>query len=107
MAQDAPVQDQMVGDGSGEPSAPASVYDLVAAIAEPLIEVSWQKLGLRPDLQTGKIQSDLNEAKVAIDLVAHLASVLEPKLDDEDRRQMSNVVRDLRLNYVSRAGGGQ
>ena len=104
MAQDAPVQDRSADEAGGETLAPASVYDLVAAIAEPTIELSWQKLGLRPDMRTGKIEADLAEAKVAIDLVAHLASILEPQMDDEDRRQMSNAVRDLRLNYVSRAG---
>lgn len=105
MAQDAPAQDQAVRDPSVEPAGPTSVYDLLVAFTEPTIELSWQKLGLRPDLRTGKIEPDLAEAKVAIDLVAHLAAILEPKLDEEDRRQMSNIVRDLRLNYVSRAGG--
>lgn len=105
MAQDAPVQDRTVEEKAGEEAGPSSVFDLIAALTEPTIELSWQKLGLRPDLRTGRIEADLVEAKVAIDLVAHLAGILEPKLDDEDRRQMSNVVRDLRLNYVSRAGG--
>ncbi|RYG87486.1 DUF1844 domain-containing protein [bacterium] len=100
MAQEAPDQDRSV-----EEAGPTNVYDLVAAIAEPAIEISWQKLGLRPDMQTGRIEADYEQAKVAIDLVAHLADVLLPKLDDEDRRQMQNVVRDLRLNYVSRTGG--
>ena len=100
MAHEAPVEELAV-----EEAGPASVYDLVLALTEPAIEVSWQKLGLRPDLRTGRIEADLVEAKVAIDLVAHLAGIIEPRLDQEDRRQMSNVVRDLRLNYVSRAGG--
>lgn len=111
MAQDAPVQDRPVNDHHGDEQAvesagPASVYDLIAAIAEPTIELSWQKLGLRPDLRTGRIEPDLEQAKVAIDLVAHLVDVIKPQLDDEDRRQMGNVVRDLRLNYVSRANAG-
>ena len=101
MAQETPVQDRAV-----EETGPTSVYDIVAAFAEPLIELGWQKLGLRPDLRTGRIEPDYAEAKVAIDLVAHLADLLQPKLDDEDRRQMANVVRDLRLNYISRAGSG-
>ncbi len=105
MAQDAPVQNQTVREPSVDEAGPTSVYDLIAALTEPAIELSWQKLGLRPDMRTGKIESNLEEAKVAIDLVAHLATILETRLDDEDRRQMSNIVRDLRLNYISRAGG--
>lgn len=99
MAQEAPVQDQSV-----EEAGPSSVYDLVAALTEPIIALSWQKLGLHPDPRTRRIEPDLDEAKVAIDLVAHLATILESKLDQEDRRQMANIVRDLRLNYISRAG---
>lgn len=81
-----------------------SVHDLVAALMEPVIEVAWIKLGLRPDPGTGRIAPDLGEAKIAIDLAAHLGSILEPQLDGEDKRQVQNVVRDLRLNYVQRAG---
>ncbi|RYG31159.1 DUF1844 domain-containing protein [bacterium] len=101
MAQEAPVQNEAV-----EEAGPTSVYDLVAAFAEPTIELAWQKMGLRPDLRTGRIEADYPQAKVAIDLAAHLAEILTPQLDDEDRRQMANVVRDLRLNYISRTGGG-
>ncbi len=86
--------------------APTRVHDLVAALMEPVIEVAWMKLGLRPDPATGAIAADLGEAKVAIDLAAHLGGILEPELDGEDRRQVQNVVRDLRLNYVSRAAAG-
>ena len=42
------------------------------------------------------------EAKVAIDLVAHLAQVLESQLDEDDRRRIHGLVRDLRINYVQK-----
>ena len=79
-----------------------SVFDAVAAAADQFGAIAWQKLGLHPDMVTGKISPDLAQAKVAIDLVAHLGQVMDPQLDDDDRRQMQRLVRDLRLNYVEK-----
>ena len=69
---------------------------------EQLAEIAWQKLGLRPDPFTQGIHRDLAQAKVAVDTVAAVAAQLEPSLDDEDRRQIQNLVRDLKVNYVQK-----
>ncbi|RYG47844.1 DUF1844 domain-containing protein, partial [bacterium] len=55
-----------------------------------------------PDIISGQVEENLGEAKIAIDLTAHLASVLEPQLDEEDRRRVQGIVRDLRVNFVNR-----
>jgi uncharacterized protein YbgA (DUF1722 family) len=55
---------------------------------------------------SGKIHRDLSEAKVAIDLTTHLAGFLEPKLDEEDKRRIHNLIRDLRTNFVQQSQGG-
>ena len=73
------------------------------ALVDQMAAVAWQKLGLQPDFVTGTINKDLVEAKVAIDLTTHLASVLEPKLDDEDKRRIHNLIRDLRTNFVQQS----
>ena len=83
--------------------SPATVYDYLAVILQQLAEISWQKLGLQTDMVTGKLEPDLAQAKVAIDLVAHIASVIEPQLDGSDQRTLQNTVRDLRVNYVQRS----
>lgn len=86
---------------------PPSVYEIVSIFLEQIVQVSWQKLGLQSDPFSGKIEQNLAEAKVAIDLAAHMVSVVEPSLDDSDRRQVQNMIRDLRVNYVQRVNEGQ
>lgn len=82
---------------------PLSVYDFMVVMIEQVAGIAWQKLGLQPDMMTGTIQKDIGEAKVAIDLVAHLASQVEVKLDEEDRREMQKLVTNLRMNYVDKS----
>ncbi len=75
-------------------------------MVDQMASVSWQKLGLQPDFATGRTYKDLDEAKVAIDLTTHLAGFIEPKLDEEDKRRIHNLIRDLRYNFVERSKGG-
>ncbi len=49
---------------------------------------------------------NLTEAKVAIDVTTHLASFVQPQLDEADQRHMHNLIRDLRINYVEKTKGG-
>jgi hypothetical protein len=83
-----------------------SVYDHLAIMLDQMGSVAWQKLGLQPDMVTGKIEPDLNQARIAIDVVGYLVGVIEPQLDDEDRRQLQTLVRDLKINFVQKQGGG-
>ncbi|RYG36001.1 DUF1844 domain-containing protein [bacterium] len=78
------------------------VYEYIFSAFQQMTEISWSKLGLTPDIISGQVEENLGEAKVAIDLTAHLASVLEPQLDEEDRRRVQGIVRDLRVNFVNR-----
>lgn len=82
---------------------PPSVYDYIAVAIQQMAQVAWQKLGLQPDTISGKLEQNLSEAKVAIDVVANLAGVLEPQLDDADRRQVQGMLRDLRMNFVQKS----
>jgi len=86
----------------GEAPKSVSVYDVVMAIVDQMSSIAWQKLGLQPDFLTGKLEKNLEEAKVAIDLTTHLASFIEPRLDEDDKRELHNLVRNLRLNYVEK-----
>ena len=55
---------------------------------------------------TGKIEPDLAQARVAIDVVGYLSSQIEPQLDEDDKKQIHSLVRDLKINYVQKQGGG-
>lgn len=84
-------------------SEPISVYEHLVQITQAMATISWQKLGLQPDMSTGKLIQNLDEAKIAIDVTAHLAGVIETQLDADDRRRVQGMVRDLRINYVQKA----
>jgi hypothetical protein len=82
---------------------PVSVYTVIMTMVETMSTIAWSKLGLQPDLATGKLDKDLEQAKVAIDLTTHLASFIEPQLDDEDKRRIHGLIRDLRMNFVEKS----
>ena len=71
-------------------------------MVEQISAVSWQKLGLQHDTMTGQLAQNLPEAKVAIDATAYLVSLIEGQLDEDDRRRINGMVRDLRINYVQK-----
>lgn len=80
---------------------------MIMFMTDQMAALAWQKLGLQPDMVTGQIVKDLEQAKVAIDLTSHLASFIEPRLDEESKRRIHNLVRDLRINYVEKAKEGE
>lgn len=79
-----------------------SIYDHLAMMLQQMAHLAWSKLGLQHDSISGKIEQNLPEAKVAIDVVVYLAGIIDSELDDSDRRQIQSMVRDLRLNYVQK-----
>jgi len=88
-----------------EPTREApTVFDHVAVLLDQMAGVAWQKLGLQPDMVTGQIEPNLDQARVAIDVVSFLAGKLEDQLDEDDRRHVQSLVRDLKINFVQKGG---
>jgi hypothetical protein len=81
-----------------------TVFDHIAVMLDQMAGVAWQKLGLQPDMVTGQIEPNLEQARVAIDVVSFLAGRLEPQLDEDDKRQVQSLVRDLKINFVQKGG---
>lgn len=96
----------MSEDQNTEPKEPLSVYAVLATFVDQMSAIAWQKLGLQHDFITGKLEPDIDQAKVAIDVVANLVDALEKECDEGDRRQLENLVRDLRMNYVAKTKEG-
>jgi hypothetical protein len=46
------------------------------------------------------MEKDMPQAKTAIDTVAFLVDQVEPRLSETDRRDLRNMLSNLRLNYV-------
>lgn len=81
-----------------------TVFDHIAVLLDQMAGVAWQKLGLQPDMVTGQIEPNLEQARVAIDVVSFLAGKLESQLDEDDKRQVQSLVRDLKINFVQKGG---
>ncbi|KAA0225040.1 MAG: hypothetical protein AKCLJLPJ_01321 [Fimbriimonadales bacterium] len=79
---------------------PVSVYDLVASALYALVDIAWVKMGLQPDPLTRQPATDMAEARLAIDVAAQLAEALDPKLTDDERRQIQALLSNLRINFV-------
>lgn len=79
---------------------PLSVYMLLAVSLDQFASVANQKMGLQVDPITGKLDRDLKQAKIAIDVANRLVEAMDPELDEEDRRQVQALLSDLRLNFV-------
>lgn len=96
----------MSDDAGGQAqNQPVDVFETVAHMMDIFASLAWQKLGLQPDIATGKITPDMKQAKAAIDATAALAAIIEPELDDAtERRNVQNLVRDLRVNFVEKSG---
>jgi hypothetical protein len=86
---------------SEEPK-PINVYEYVAIVLDQTASIAWQKLGLQPDMATGRTEADLPQAKVAIDLCGQLAEILRSQLEGDDLRQVNNLMNDLRINFMQR-----
>jgi len=84
-------------------NGPVDVYAVVTMMVDQMSAIAWQKLGLQPDWGTGKIEQDLQQAKVAIDITTHLSTFIEPNLDEDDKKRIHGLIRDLRLNYVQQS----
>ena len=75
-------------------------YSLMGLFLGLLAEKAWQTMGLRTKPGTDKIETDLDQSRVAIDAVAFLTEKLQPHLPDEQKRHLEGLVADLKLNYV-------
>lgn len=87
-------------DAMSEQAQPVNVFEFLTVVLEQTASIAWQKMGLQPDFATGQINKDLDQCKAAIDATAALAQIVENQLDETDKRQMQNLVRDLRINFV-------
>ena len=86
---------------SETPQVAPTVYDHLTLMLDQMVSVAWQKIGLHPDMVTGKIEPNL------FDVAQYLVSCLETQVDDEDKRQLQSIIRDLKINFVQQQGGNQ
>jgi len=112
MAEEQPTEP---GDEKGEKQAepaeeraqPMDVWGLLRYCILLLHSHAWQSMGLVPNPATGKVNKDLEQARVAIDAVSYLVSQLEGKLFGQELRDLRSMLSDLRLNFVQQQKGAE
>lgn len=71
-----------------------------------LSERAWIDMGMVPDPGTGEIKKQIEEAKLAIDVLGDLARHLEPRAAPEEKREIQTILTNLRLNFVRQRESG-
>lgn len=82
---------------------PLDVHTVIMVMVDQMSGIAWQKMGLQPDAMTGKIHKDLAQAKIAVDVVANLSNFITPQLDETDKREITNLVSNLKINFVQKS----
>ena len=96
-------QDADYGDGDPETGELPDVRSVLALFLGELRTLAWLRMGLVANPMTGQIETDLTQAKMAIDTVVYLAEQLEPHVAPEERLPLKDMVSDLRLNFVEQS----
>lgn len=82
--------------------AKVSVMDLLIHDIDPLIQKAWTNMGLTLPFGEKEPKVNLEDAKLAIDVVEFLASKIKPRLKEEEAKSLDNVVANLKINYVKK-----
>ncbi|HEY3397045.1 MAG TPA: DUF1844 domain-containing protein [Armatimonadota bacterium] len=84
--------------------ADLSVYDMLRFTVGMLNQAAWVHLGLVVAPGSTEPKPDLPQARVAIDTLEALAKQLQPDANEEEKRELTNLLDTLRLNYVRKVG---
>jgi hypothetical protein len=81
------------------------VWMLLQYALQLFAQQAWMAMGLVANPATGQVEVDLAQARVAIDtvgdLVGRLEGAPESALPANARRELRNVLNNLRLNFVN------
>ena len=103
----APEGGAQTAEPQGIPLGVLPARDLLMWFLGLLAAKAWEGMGLIPDAATGKIQKNLEDARIAIDAYAALLDVMRERLDNAQRREVETVLTTLRLNFVEKSAGGE
>ena len=79
---------------------PLDVYGLMKWVIGLMASAAWQYMGLMTNPSSGKIEKDLIQAKIAIDVVTFLGDKAASHLPEDERKNIRNLINDLQVNFV-------
>ncbi|MHB1456326.1 MAG: DUF1844 domain-containing protein [Armatimonadota bacterium] len=82
---------------------PVDIYSLIRSFIGILGSQTWQWLGLLKNPSTGELETDLQQARIAIDTIAGLVKQIEGHLSSAEQREIQNALSDLRMNFVQQS----
>ena len=77
-----------------------NINQYFVSIVMMLASACWQQLGKVPSPVSGKIEKDLTNAQVTIDILEMLRAKTKGNLTAEEENFISNTIADLQLNYA-------
>ena len=81
--------------------APFDVYFYQLVLS--MQAAAWQQMGKVTSPLTGKIERNLEQAKLSIDMLEMLQRKTEGNLAEEEKTMLDRVLYELRMNYVDEA----
>jgi Domain of unknown function (DUF1844) len=63
-------------------------------------QAAWYQLGKVPNPMTNKIERDLEQARMSIDMLDMLKTRTQGNLGEDESRMLEQVLRELKLNFV-------
>ncbi|HKW51178.1 MAG TPA: DUF1844 domain-containing protein [Candidatus Eisenbacteria bacterium] len=87
--------------GEQGPGQSLSAKDLFLGLIHSFQAAAMQQMGKVPNPYTQKIERDLPQAKLSIDVLEMLQTRTSGNLVGEEARFLQHVLTELRLNYVA------
>lgn len=79
-----------------------TVEDVILSNIELLFQVAWRDMGLVADPATGLVLERKDDAKLAIDAMSELVRLIEPRMDDETRREVRRIIATAQATYLEK-----
>jgi ABC-type Zn2+ transport system substrate-binding protein/surface adhesin len=81
-------------------------YTTITWMIGLLASQAWLAMGLQINPSTGKIEKDLEQAKVCIDCAMSLSDRISAHLDEASRKELRGMISDLQVNFVNQSKEG-
>ena len=94
-------EDEPPPGGEQRPEENLSAKDLFLGLIHSFQAAAMQQMGKVPNPYTQKIERDLPQAKLSIDVLEMLQTRTSGNLVGEEARFLQHVLTELRLNYVA------
>lgn len=82
---------------------PKDIYSMIQNVIASLGQQAWIFMGMQANPFTQKVETDMKQAKVAIDCVISLTDIIKPYLAAKDAAELETLKSNLLLNYVQKS----